>query len=106
MDCRSELPSNLSPHLALLFMVNHLGTDVSDFIAIKELARRLGVTEKAIRRKMERGVLIRGTHWFRARGFRTIFSWRAIEESIRNQCGPYGQASASPKDAWDGLHGR
>lgn len=78
----------------------------SDLISIKELSHRLGISEKAIRRKMEKGILLRGLHWFRPPGYRTIFSWHAIEESIRCQRGLYGQASAWPKDASDGLHSR
>jgi len=70
----------------------------SDLISIKELSTRLGITEKAIRRKMEKGILVEGFHWFRPKGYRTIFVWRAIEKSL--------QRERVPEDASDGLHCR
>lgn len=86
------------------FSTKTADTDVSDLIPIRELSRRLGVSEKAIRRKIEKGILIRGIHWFRPKGYRTIFSWRAIEAFIREHGGPY--CPGWPKDASDGLYHR
>ncbi len=89
----------------LLFM-SPSPPSVSDLISVKDLSRRLGITEKAIRRKMEKGILIKGIHWFRPKGYRIIFSWRAIEESIRQGYRAGGRISSLPKDASDGLHYR
>ena len=100
-------PAPLCPNGSIepsLFSTKSAEADVSDLLSIRELSRRLGVSEKAIRRKIEKGVLIRGIHWFRPKGYRTIFSWRAIEAFIREHGGPY--PSGWPTDASDGLYHR
>ncbi len=83
---------------------NHIEPNNSDLITISELSCRLGISKKAIRRKMEKGILIRGTHWFRPPGFRTIFSWCAIEETIQHKTTSQNNSPSQPKDAFDGLH--
>ncbi len=81
-------------------------TELDDLISRDELARRLGITPKAISRKRERGILIEGKHWFHPPGFRIMYSWCAIEELIRQDGKPHAKTLDCPKDASDGLHDR
>jgi len=83
---------------------NNIEPNNSDLITLSELSCRLGISKKAIRRKMEKGTLIRGKHWFRPPGFRTIFSWYAIEETIQREITFKNNIPSQPKDAFDGLH--
>ena len=83
---------------------NRIEPNESDLITLTELSHRLGISKKAIRRKMEKGVLIRGKHWFRPPGFRTMFSWCAIEETIQRETPSPRISPGQPKDAFDGLH--
>ena len=83
---------------------NQTEPNESNLITLTELSRRLGISKKAIRRKMERGVIIRGKHWFRPPGFRTMFSWCAIEETIQQETTSNNNSPNQPKDAFDGLH--
>jgi len=86
--------------------INFTEPELSDLITSDELSLRLGITKKAISRKIEKGILIQGKHWFRPRGYRTTFSWRAIEETIRQDGKPHMHTLDQPKDASDGLHDR
>jgi excisionase family DNA binding protein len=49
-----------------------------EYLTVKELADRLGLTRKTVRNKMAAGVFRKGVHYFSPEGLGPRFKWSAV----------------------------
>jgi hypothetical protein len=71
------------------------------YLNVKELAELTPWTPKAIKRLVERGIFLRGKHYFQLRGHRDrlIFKWPAIVELIEGPSSQNGGVGEGPADS-------
>jgi hypothetical protein len=58
-----------------------------EYLTIKELAQRLGLTPKTVRNKMETGGIFRkGVHYFSPAGIGPRFKWSVVVDWLESSC--------------------
>ncbi len=49
-----------------------------EYLTVAEVARRLSVSDKTVRRRMKDGTWLQGVVWFQPPGTHPRFSWKAV----------------------------